>query len=186
MCRGSTLQSAECHPCTLVAECHHGTSDAPRNFMPVVRKVSRQEFLPILGAPQLKITNRVFLTVVRPNGAFDRRATKACFWSFWGATMSQIFEILTCRDSTFMPMVPKGALQDFLPLFGAPWPEITNRSFWPSCDQMVLFTSVRPKCMFGLFDHHATKWCFWPVCDQNVCSFVLTVVRLGYASVIRD
>ncbi len=60
MCRDGTLQSAKCHPCTLVAECHHGTSDSLRNFTPVVRKVSPQDFLSVLGAPRPKITNRSF------------------------------------------------------------------------------------------------------------------------------
>ncbi len=57
----------------------------------------------------------------------------------------------------FTLMVPNVSLQDFLPLFAASRPEMTNRSFWPSCDQMVLLTGVRPKSMFGLFDHCATK-----------------------------
>ncbi len=76
MCRGGTLQSAKCHPYTLVAEYRTGTSFSLRNLMPVVREVSPQDFLPVMGAPWPKITNRVFLTVVRSNGAFDRRATK--------------------------------------------------------------------------------------------------------------
>ncbi len=57
MYRGGTLQSAECYPCTLVAAC---LSDSLRNFTPVLRRVSPQDFLPILGAPQRKITNRSF------------------------------------------------------------------------------------------------------------------------------
>ncbi len=88
MCQRGTLQSAECHSCTLVAECHPGTSDSLRKFTPVVRKVSSQDFLSILGASQ---------------------------------------------------------------------PKITNRSFWPSCDQTVLLTGVRPKSTFALFDRCVTR-----------------------------
>ncbi len=35
--------------------------------------------------------------------------------------------------------------------------KITNQSFWPSCDQMVLLTSVQPN---GAFDRRATKTWF--------------------------
>ncbi len=52
---------------------------------------------------------------------------------------------------TFTPMVPKVFLQDFLPTLGTSQPKITNRSFWPSWDQMVLLTGVRPKPGFGPF-----------------------------------
>ncbi len=44
----------------------------------------------------------VFLTSVRPNGAFDQRATKMWVRSSWGATIGQIFKILTRRD--FWPL----------------------------------------------------------------------------------
>ncbi len=57
-------------------------------------------------------------------------------------------------------------LQDSLPILGAPWPKITNRSFWPSCDQMVLLTGVRPKSGFYTFDRRATislSRYFWPM-----------------------
>ncbi len=56
------------------------------------------------------------------------------------------------------------------PVFCASWPKITNRSFWPACDQMVLLTSVRPNGAFdsmrpnGAFARRATKtwvWSFW-------------------------
>ncbi len=97
MCRGGTLQSAECHSCTLVAECHPGTSDSLLNFTPVVREVSPQGFLPILGAPR---------------------------------------------------------------------PKITNRPFWPACDQMVLLTGLRPKPGFGTCDRRGSislSRNFWPM-----------------------
>ncbi len=54
------MNSAECHPCTLVAEFHPATSDSLRNFTSVVRKVSPQDFLPVLGTSRPKITNRSF------------------------------------------------------------------------------------------------------------------------------
>ncbi len=164
MCRCDTLQSAECHPCTLVAECLPGTSDSLRNFTPVVRKVSPQDFLPVLGAPQPKIMNRSFwlscdqmvlLTGVRRKPGFGHFVERPWvkFSKFWPAELR-----------TFTPMVPKVSLQDFLPLFGAPRPKITNRFFY----------------------QRATKRCFWPACDGNLCSVFLTVVRPKKASKIRD
>ncbi len=100
-------------------------------------------------------------------GLFDRRATKWCFWPACDQNLdsvllrwdhesnSQNFDLERLR--TFTPIVPKVSLLDFLPPFGAPWPEITNRSFWPSCDQMVLLTDVRPESMFSLFDRCTTR-----------------------------
>ncbi len=147
MCRGGTLQSAECHPCTLVSECHPGTSDSLRNFTPVVHKVSSQDFLRILGNPQPKITNRFF----------DRRATKTWVRSFWGATMGQIFEILTWRNF--------GPLRQWSRKF----PSRIFHSFWAPHSQ---------KLQIGLSDRRATKRCFSLACDQNLGSVLLTVVRL--------
>ncbi len=147
---------AECHPCTLVAECHPDTSDSLRKFTLVLRKVSPQDFLPILGAPGWKL-RIVFLTVVRPNGAFDS------VWPKAGSAILRCDHELNFRNFdlerlwTFTPMVPKVSLQEFLALFGGLRLEITNRSFWPSCDQMVILTGMRPKSMFGLFDHCATR-----------------------------
>ncbi len=40
----------------------------------------------------------------------------------------------------------------FYPFWAASQPKITNRSFWPSCDQMVLLICVRPKPGFGRFE----------------------------------
>ncbi len=49
-------------------------------------------------------------------------------------------------------------------LFWVPTSKITNGSFWPSCDQMMLLTGVRSKPGFGLFD--VRPWVkfskFWP------------------------
>ncbi len=124
-------------------------------FTSMVPKVSLEDFVPILGAPWPKTTNRSFwpacdqmvlLTSVRPKPGlgpfvvgqifeiltwrdfgplrqwsrkltsrifypfcaphgqklrivlFDRRATTTWVWSFWGATMGQIFKILSWRD----------------------------------------------------------------------------------------
>ncbi len=44
------------------------------------------------------------------------------------------------------------ALQDFLRILCAPRLKITNRSFWPSCERLVLLTGVRPKPGFGSFE----------------------------------
>ncbi len=98
---------------------------------------------------------------------FDCRATKWCFWPPYDQNLCSV--ILRCdpesnfrnfdleRLRNFMPMVPKVSLQDCLPLFCAPRPEITSRSFWPSFDQMVRLIGVWPKSMFGLFDRCATR-----------------------------
>ncbi len=64
----------------------------------------------------------------------------------------------------FTPVVCKVFLQYFLSILFAPPTKITNRSFWPSCDQMVLLTGVRPKPGFGHFEMR--PWVkflkFWP------------------------
>ncbi len=56
------------------------------------------------------------------------------------------------------------SLQEFLPILGTPQPKITNRSYWPACDQMVHLTSVRPKPRIGHFE--VRLWVkfskFWP------------------------
>ncbi len=59
---------------------------------------------------------------------------------------------------TFTPMV---FLQDFLPILGVPRLKITNRSFWPACDQMVLLIGMWPKPEYGPFE--VRPWAkFWP------------------------
>ncbi len=144
----------QCHPCTLVAECHPGTSDSLWNFTPVVRKVSPQDFLPVLGALRPKITN-----------LSDRCATKWCFWSACDQNLGSVILWCYCgsnfrnfdleRLRTFTPMVPKVSLQNFLLILGAPRPKITIRSFWPACDQnqgSVLLTVVRLFPYLGSFD----------------------------------
>ncbi len=166
MCRSCTLQSAECHPCTLVAECHSGTSDSLRNFTPVVRQVFLQDFLPVLGARTAENYESVFLTGMRPDGAFDRRATKTWVRSFWGATMSQIFKnFYQERFRTFTPIVPKVFFQDFFTPF---WCAMAGNY------ESVFLTVVWPN---GAFDRCATKtWVrlFWPSCDYFPVSVLLT------------
>ncbi len=126
-------QSAECHPGTTNAECRPGTSGAQcpalRNFVSVVAKVTRNDFLSILG---LKVSN------------FQNSDLE----TLWNFTL----------------MVPKVPLQDFLPILGALRLKNTIRFFWPSCDQMVLLTSVRPKSMFGPFEvrPQVKRSKFWP------------------------
>ncbi len=159
------LQSAECHLCTLIVECHPGTLDSLWNFTPVVRKVFHQDFLPILGTLQPKITNRSFWPSCDQMVLFDRLVIKTWVRSFWGATMNQIFEILTWRD--------------FVPLHQ--WSrKFPSRIFYP-------FLALHGwKLQIVLFDLRATKCCFWPACDQNLCCIFLTIVRPGKASIIRD
>ncbi len=63
------------------------------------------------------------------------------------------------------------SLQDFLPVLGAPWPKITNRIFWPVCDQIMLLTGVRPKPGFDPFVLRPfVKFSkFWPGETSNLC-----------------
>ncbi len=65
----------------------------------------------------------VFLTIVQPNGAFDRRV--ACDENLGLVLLKcdyrsnfRNFDLERLR--TFTPMVPKVSLQDFLPILGAP------------------------------------------------------------------
>ncbi len=115
---------------------------------PITSKVSPQDFLPILCAPQPKIMNRSFWPACDQNlGLVSLRCDhESNFRNFYLE-----------RLRTFTPMVPKVSLQNFLPLFGVPRSEIMNRSFWPLCDQMMLLAGVRLKSMFGLFDRCAIR-----------------------------
>ncbi len=151
---GAMCQSG---PCTLVAECLPGTSDSLWNFTPLVRKVSPQDFLPILGAPRPKISNRFFwpacdqmvlLTDVRPKPGFGPFVVRlqVTFSKFW-------------------------LLENFGPL--RQW----SRKF--SSGIFYLFWAPHgQKLRIGLFNRRETKWCFWPACDQNQGSVLLTIVRL--------
>ncbi len=133
----------------------------------MVPKVSLQDFLPISGAPQPKITNRSFwpscdqmvlLTAVRTKPGFSPFEMRPWvkFSKFWPG------ESISLRN--FTPVVRKVSHQDFLPVLASQRLKITNRSFWPSCDQVILLTAVRPKPGSGPFEMR--PWVkfskFWP------------------------
>ncbi len=184
MCRGGTLQSAECHP---------GTSDSLRNFTAMVHKVSPKDFLPVLGAPRPKITLRSFWSACDQTRSWDRS---------WSATRLVKFPNFYAGESishrNFTPVNPKVSLQDFLLILAALPTKIMIRSFWPWCDQMgqVTFPKFSPrgstslrnltqwsrtfpsrifysfwppyrqKFRFGLLDQDATKWVKFPNFSQ--------------------
>ncbi len=120
-----------------------------------------------------KFPSRIFYPLWAPHshklriGLFDHHAPKWCFWPvcdqnlgsvflrFYYGSNFQNFDLERLRS--FMPIVLKVSLQYSLPILGAPWLKITNRSFWPSWDQMVLLTGARPKSMVGVFDRYATR-----------------------------
>ncbi len=158
MCRGGTLQSAECHLCFLVAECHPGTSFSLRNFTPVVRKVSLQDFLLVLGAPRAKITNWSFWPACDQIRYFWPACDQNLGSAFWAATMGHIFKILPWRDF--------GPLRQWSRKF----PFTIYHPFWPSYGR---------KFWFGLFDQGATKWVKFPnfspgesILDRNLTPVV--------------
>ncbi len=158
MCRVGTLQSAECHPCTLVVEFHHGTSDSLRNFAPVARKVSPHDFLPVLGAPWPKISNRSFWSLcdqmvlligVRPKPGFSHFEVRPWvkFLKFWPEETSDLYS---------------NGPESFPPGFFTPFWRPTAGNY-----ELVFLTIVRPN---GTFDRRATKIyvrSFWPLCDQE-------------------
>ncbi len=109
------------------------------------------------GRPTPENYKSVFLTGVWPNGAFECRAIKTWVQSFWGATMRQIFKILTWRD--FRPLCQ----------WSRKFPYRIFYPFWAPHGQ---------KLQIGLFDWCLTKWCFWLAYDQNLDSILLTIVRL--------
>ncbi len=136
---GGTLQSAECHPCT---------SDSLRNFAPVVGKVSPQDFLSILGAPQSKITNRSFrlscdqivlLTGVRPKPGFCHFEVLSwvIFSKFWPGETSDLYangsECFPPRF--FYPFLAPHGRKLRIGLFDRRVTKIYVRSFWPLCDK---------------------------------------------------
>ncbi len=148
LCDVTAWHSAECHPCTLVAECHPGTSDSLRNFTSMVPKVSLQDFLPILGVARPKIMNRSFwlscdqmvlLNGVRPKPGFGPFEVRPWikFSKFWPGETSDLYA-----------NGPKSFLPGFFTYFRRPMAKITDRSFWPLCDQnlcLVFLTIVRPE-----------------------------------------
>ncbi len=107
-------------------------TSGPESFLP--------GFLPILCVPRRKITNRSFWL------SCDQSLNLVLLRCDHGSNF-QNFDLERLR--TFTPMVLKVSLQDFLPILVAPRPKITNLSFWPLCNQMVLLTGVRPKPGFG-------------------------------------
>ncbi len=122
-----------------------------RTFTPI------HDFLPVLGVPWPKITNRSFWP------ACDQKLGSVLLWC---DRLSNFRNFDLERLLTFAPMVPKVSFQDFLPILGAPRPKITNRPFWPLCRQVVLLTVVWPKPEFGPFDRRATislSRYFWPM-----------------------
>ncbi len=139
---------AACHPCTLVAEYHTGTSDSVQNFKPVVRKVSPQHFLPILGAPQPKITNPFFLTScdqmvlltgVRPKPGFRHFEVRPWvkFSKFWPGETSDLY-------ANGSESFPPGFFTPFWGPMAGNYESVFStgvqqiiyvRSFWPLCDQ---------------------------------------------------
>ncbi len=147
MCRSGTPQSAECHPCTLVAECYPGTSDS----------------LGTLRQWCVKFLPRIFYLFSAPHsrklwiGLFNRRATKWCFWLACDQNQGSV--ILMCdHESNFQNFYPK----NFGPL--RQWSrKFPSRIFYPFLAptpgnyELVFLTGVRPNSMFRLFDCCATR-----------------------------
>ncbi len=93
-------------------------------------------FFTHFGRPTAENYESFFLTVVKPNGAFDQRATKTWVRSFWGATLSHIFEILTSRGF--------GRLRQWSRKF-------PSKIFYP------FLTRHGRKLLIGLFNRCATR-----------------------------
>ncbi len=108
-----------------------GKSILLRNFTPVVSKIPLRIFSPVWAAYK-----STFLTFVRLNGDFDQCATRTWIRSFWGATLCQIFEILTWRHF--------GPLRHWFRKF----PSTIFYPFWAPHNQ---------KLRIGLFDHCVTR-----------------------------
>ncbi len=102
-----------------------------RNFTPVVREVSLQDFFIRFGRPTAKNSDSVVLTVVRPDGPNSR--------------------ILTWRDYFALELYAS-SLESFPPVFFTHFVHPTDENY-----ESVFLTSVRPKSMFGLFDRRATR-----------------------------
>ncbi len=111
-------------------------------------------FFTHFGRPTAENYGSVFSTGVWPNAAFDRRETKTWVRSFRGATMGQIFKILTRRD--FGPLhqwsrkFPPGVFTHFGNHMAKNYEAFFLTIVWPN----------------GAFDWCATKTCvrsFWLV-----------------------
>ncbi len=129
MCRNGTLQSAECHPCTLAAECHPGTSNS-------LRKVSCQDFLLVLGSSRPKITNWYFWP------SYDQMVLSTSVWLKPGF---RHFEVrLRIKFSKFWP----GETSDLYANGPESFPPGFFPSFWhPTAGnyESLFLTGVRPK-----------------------------------------
>ncbi len=165
MCRGGTLQSAECHPCTSVAECH----PALRIRFGTLRQWC-VNFLP-----------RIFYPFWSPHGQklriglFDHCATKWCFWLacdqnlnsvlLWCDYMSNFSKFRPVETSDLHASGPESFTPGFLTYFGRP----TAKNY-----ELVFLTVVRPN---GVFDQRATKTrvrSFCPSCDYFPISVLWT------------
>ncbi len=155
MCRCGTLQSAECHFRTLVAECHPGTSDSLRNFTPVEGRVSPQDFLLVLGASRPKITNLYFWP------SCDQNLGSVFLWCDYG---SNFRKFRPGEISGLHANGPESFPSGIFTYFGRP----TTKNY-----DLVFLTVVRPN---GAFDQRATKTrirSFWPSCDYFPISVLL-------------
>ncbi len=141
---------------SVLLRCDHGSNfqnfylDILQTFTPMVPKVFLQEFLPILAALLLKITNQSFWPSCETKWCFWPGATKTWVRSLWGASNSQNFDVERLR--TLTPMVPKVSLQDFLPILGTPRPKIGKNRRWgakmskKSWRETFGFTGVKFRC----------------------------------------
>ncbi len=169
-----------------------GESISLRNFTPVVRKVSSQDFLPVLGVPRPTITNQSFwlrgdqmilLTGVQPKPGFGPLEVRPWvnFAKFWPGETSEVY-------ANGLKSFPPG----FFNHFGRPTAKIYEsvfltarrpngafdwratkpwiRSFWgATIGQIYPFWAPHGRNLrIGLFDHRATKQGFWLGCDQNL------------------
>ncbi len=105
-----------------------GTLDSFPNLTPVVRKISPQNFLPVLVSLRPKVPIRTFWPTCDQN-LRSRGVTR--FVKFLN-----FFPGENIRYRNFTTVNPKVSLQDFLLILAVLPTKITNRSFSPRCDQM--------------------------------------------------
>ncbi len=159
MCRGDTLQSAECHLPALLLQ---SATPALRIRFGALRQWC-VKFLPRISYPFWGSHTRKLRISL-----FARCATK---WFFWPACDQNLefgpFEVRPCVK--FSKLLP-GEISDlyasgpdsFPPGFFTPFWRATTRYY-----ESVFLTTVRPN---SAFDRHATKiyvLSFWPLCDQE-------------------
>ncbi len=126
------------------------------------------EFFIHFGRPTAENYNSVILSGVRPNGDFDRRATRIYIWSFRGAARVESSKCWPGETSNLYTNSAEGFPPGLFTHF--------DRSTGENYDSVFL-TSVRQN---GVFDQRVTEWCFWPACDQNLGSVLLNIVRLFF------